>query len=280
MRIVNAAPDVVIELGRQGENNITTVIFPTADWAEEFGQGAFQLVHRRRCDPAPYPCNITVDDNGDVNWLVESADVFYDGIGWAQLAYVVGGAIAKSVVYMTSTTLSLGGGPLPQPVPDWIQNIYAINDHVTEAEQTTAQKALDAEAWAVGQRGGEDVPETDETYHNSAKYHSQQAGDSASAAAQSADDASGSAGAASDSADAAELSANQAAAFVGAPLTASTAAGMIDRTKVYVYVGSETGYTAGDWYYWNGSAWADGGVYNSIADDIATAEDIDNALYS
>ena len=280
MRIVTAAPDVVIELGRQGENKITTVVFPTADWAEEFGSGAFQLVHKRSCDPAPYPCNITVDDNGNVNWLVETADVFYAGIGWAQLAYLVDQAVAKSVVYMTSTTLSLGGGPLPQPVPDWIQNIYAINDHVTEAEQTTAQKALDAEAWAVGQRGGIDVDETDVTYHNSAKYHAEQAAGSAAAAEGSAGAAAGSAGEASDSADAAAASAIQAAAFVGAPLTANTAAGMTDRSKVYVYVGSESGYSAGHWYYWTGSAWADGGVYNSIADDIATAEDIDNALYS
>lgn len=51
----------------------------------------------------------------------------------------------------------------------------------------------------------------------------------------------------------------------GAPLTASTVAGMTMQNRVYVYTGSETGYTAGHWYYWNGSAWADGGVYNSIA---------------
>jgi hypothetical protein len=40
---------------------------------------------------------------------------------------------------------------------------------------------------------------------------------------------------------------------------------MTDHDKIYVYVGSESGYTNGHWYYWNGSAWADGGVYNSTA---------------
>lgn len=54
-------------------------------------------------------------------------------------------------------------------------------------------------------------------------------------------------------------------AAYGSPLTAATAAGMLDQTRVYVYTGSETGYTAGHWYYWNGSAWTDGGVYNSSA---------------
>lgn len=51
----------------------------------------------------------------------------------------------------------------------------------------------------------------------------------------------------------------------GSPLTASTAASMTDHTRVYVYTGSESGYTAGHWYFWNGSAWTDGGIYNSVA---------------
>lgn len=54
-------------------------------------------------------------------------------------------------------------------------------------------------------------------------------------------------------------------AAVGSPLVANTASAMTDQTKIYVYTGSETGYTAGHWYYYNGTAWVDGGVYNSIA---------------
>ena len=40
---------------------------------------------------------------------------------------------------------------------------------------------------------------------------------------------------------------------------------MTDTTKVYVYTGSETGYTFGHWYYYDGSAWQDGGAYNAVA---------------
>lgn len=54
-------------------------------------------------------------------------------------------------------------------------------------------------------------------------------------------------------------------ASVGSPLMASTAAGMTNTNKIYVYTGSEAGYTAGDWYYYDGSAWTSGGVYNSVA---------------
>ena len=51
----------------------------------------------------------------------------------------------------------------------------------------------------------------------------------------------------------------------GSPLTAALKAEMTDKTRVYVYTGSESGMTAGNWYYWNGSAWTSGGVYNAVA---------------
>lgn len=52
----------------------------------------------------------------------------------------------------------------------------------------------------------------------------------------------------------------------GAPLTAATAAAMTDQTKIYVYTGTTGGgFTNGHWYYYNGTAWTDGGVYNSAA---------------
>lgn len=51
----------------------------------------------------------------------------------------------------------------------------------------------------------------------------------------------------------------------GYPFTAATAADMTDTSKIYVYVGSETGYTNGNWYYYDGTAWVSGGVYNATA---------------
>lgn len=64
---------------------------------------------------------------------------------------------------------------------------------------------------------------------------------------------------------------------VGAPLSASTAAKMTDTTKIYVYTGSESGYTAGNWYYYDGSAWTSGGVYNSTAFETDTTLSIAGA---
>lgn len=66
-------------------------------------------------------------------------------------------------------------------------------------------------------------------------------------------------------------------AAVSSPLVASTASAMTDKTKVYVYTGSETGYTSGHWYYWDGSKWTDGGVYNSTAVQTDTSLTISGA---
>lgn len=59
--------------------------------------------------------------------------------------------------------------------------------------QAADERALDAEAWAVGKRDGTDVPSTDDTYHNNSKYYSEQSATSATNAATSELNASGSA---------------------------------------------------------------------------------------
>ena len=62
---------------------------------------------------------------------------------------------------------------------------------------------------------------------------------------------------------------------VGSPFIAQTAAQMTDKTRVYVYVGSESGYTKGNWYYHNGSKWISGGVYNSQGVDTDKNLDVE-----
>ena len=47
----------------------------------------------------------------------------------------------------------------------------------------------------------------------------------------------------------------------GQPTAITTAAQMTDHAVIYLYMGSESGYSNGHIYYWNGSAFADGGAY-------------------
>lgn len=63
----------------------------------------------------------------------------------------------------------------------------------------------------------------------------------------------------------------------GAPATAASVAAMTDTSKIYVYTGSESGYTNGNWYYNNGSSWVSGGVYNSAAVETDTSLSVSGA---
>lgn len=54
-------------------------------------------------------------------------------------------------------------------------NASASETNAAASEEAAASSASDSEAWAVGKRGGADVPSTDETYHNNAKYWAQEA---------------------------------------------------------------------------------------------------------
>lgn len=53
----------------------------------------------------------------------------------------------------------------------------------------------------------------------------------------------------------------------GYPTPAGTVAEMTDESAVYLYTGSETGYTAGNWYFYNGTAWTSGGTYGGAVTD-------------
>lgn len=272
MRFTTAQENVAIVLGRQGENNVETVQFDVGNMIEEYGEGDFVLLHQRCQDVAPYPCEITVD-NGVVNWLITSADVYYKGSGLAQLMFIVDDAVAKTVIYKTFTLPSIDGGEIPEPIPSWIEQVLKYGSEMEESQHL-------AEKWATGTVDGLPVPETDETYHNNAKYYAGVAEDNAISSAASATDAHASEVNAQASEDAAAQSATEAAAFVGAPHTALTAAGMTDTSKVYVYIGSESGYVSGNWYYYDGTAWVPGGVYNAVAVDVATVQEYLTALYS
>ncbi len=60
-------------------------------------------------------------------------------------------------------------------------------------------------------------------------------------------------------------------------LVANSVAEMTDKTQIYVYTGATTAdYTFGDWCYWDGSEWVDGGAYNAAVietDKSLTVED-------
>lgn len=117
----------------------------------------------------------------------------------------------------------------------WLGSVSAYKDAVAHGFNGTREEfgellangatfAQNAEAWADGQRSGEDVPETDPAYHNNAKYYAEEAAGSEAAAGLSADAAAASETAAAGSATAAAGSATEASGSATAAAASAQAA--------------------------------------------------------
>lgn len=59
---------------------------------------------------------------------------------------------------------------------DYLADIRVAEANAAASETNSDARALDSEAWAVGQRDGANVLDTDLTYNNNSKYYSQVAG--------------------------------------------------------------------------------------------------------
>ena len=75
MKVINISilTDKIIRIGRRGEGNVRQIVFDCKCFAETYGSGTAQLLHRRRGDEAPYPVPIEQNDN-IVTWTVQESD--------------------------------------------------------------------------------------------------------------------------------------------------------------------------------------------------------------
>ena len=76
--------------------------------------------------------------------------------------YFVGMAIGASNVVRLATYDDL---------TDIKEDCEQARDEAVASAEDAADSESNAEAWAVGERGGTPVPSTDDTYHNNSKYY-------------------------------------------------------------------------------------------------------------
>lgn len=172
---VNAPVRKPLFEGVQGENESRSIQFDVTPWVDELGDGAVTATAKRSQDSQPYPVTVTKDGN-IVTWKPTSTDTAYAGVGSFQLEYTVDSVLAKTCIWSTMVAPSLDpAGDPPDPYDNWLAEMRQIAADALQDAQDADASAKTSEAWAVGQRGGVDVPSTDETYHNNAKYYAGQA---------------------------------------------------------------------------------------------------------
>lgn len=139
-RVINRERPIL--LGKAGEDQATMIRFPINVFFPFLNGATFSLVHQRAGDVAPYPCAITVAD-GFIDWVIQSGDVANPGSGVAQLtATNAAGSVAKTVIFTTVTTDSLGYVTPPNPQAAWI-------DEVIRAGQASSDNALQSSVYAT-----------------------------------------------------------------------------------------------------------------------------------
>ena len=154
---VSSARIPILQVGYQGENEVTDVLFDISSWITEFGEGVAQLRVKRpgNSEDESYILSLIITD-GKAVWTVSETDTANKGNGKVQLSYLVGNVVKKAVIYPYKVGKSIVGADSPvDPFDSWIER---------------------SKAWAIGETlDDEYVPETDETYQNNAKYYAEQA---------------------------------------------------------------------------------------------------------
>ena len=203
--VFKAKSGCVIPLGYMGEGLVTQVAFDVSGWLAEYGEGSFQLLHRRRCDADPLPVAVDMDGN-TVIWTLTESDTAARGFGQAQLLLIRDGMIKKSEIFTTSVKNSLTSGEdVPSPMEGWVEQVVQAGADAENAAAAAAQSAANAglsqisangsasaaarsassasdwntlaHAWANG--GGQPITPG---ANNNAKYYAEQAGSEREAA--------------------------------------------------------------------------------------------------
>lgn len=114
-----------IPLGKQGENLAKTITFDCKDWLGDMTGGALSLVAQRPTDEDGYPVPATTTED-TLTWTVNSTDVAFEGIGYAELRYTVGEQIIKSQTFLTE--IKKGLTPNDTPPEAYVPYINAVEE--------------------------------------------------------------------------------------------------------------------------------------------------------
>lgn len=205
-----------VSFGRKGENLARRILFDLSALIAEFGAGTFEWVIRRPHESTVYIA-VNKEQNGNTAILnLTTTETAISGYGGLELRYYVDDVIVKTIVWRTSIAASLGGGDVPDPIEDYIDQMREIAQDASESADAAGESATQAAVSAANAANSA----------TEAAGYAAQAAESASASANSATDSAASASAAYTSETNAANSATQASDFaIQAANSASAASG-------------------------------------------------------
>lgn len=150
MITIRANPMGVTELGRLGENLHRRIEFDVGEFAEQYPNATYSLMHQRAGDNAAYPVENVTQDGTSLYWTVTNSDLTAQGQGKCELIVVDGDVIAKSIYYLTVVLPALdGSGEAPSPWDSMLEQFEALKEAAEAAAQSAAESAAQAAQYAV-----------------------------------------------------------------------------------------------------------------------------------
>lgn len=135
------------------------------------------------------PISFSMDENGVITMITEDGTTYTADVSAILKTYsftnssTIGWTVTQNGNNFTVVADIVDGSITADKLqPNYLADVTAQAQAASAAATAAsgsasdaADSAEDSEAWAVGQRGGVDVPSTDPTYHNNAKYWKDQA---------------------------------------------------------------------------------------------------------
>lgn len=148
-----------INIGKQGENKATQVVFDVSEMIDTYGSGTAVVVVQRRGDLHPYELDNTSQSGDKVTWTVSNTDTAVYGTGRVQLFWTINDEIAKTVTYAFFVEEALSDPTDAPYVPDggWISEKIGDLDSLTTTDKDNLVEAInevdgntDANTTAIG----------------------------------------------------------------------------------------------------------------------------------
>ena len=127
-----------IILGRQGENNATTIEIDVSEWLAEYPNATINILAERNGDTSPYIAVTSVAD-GILRWVITESDTALSGRGKAEIRATIDDVIKKSAVAVTIVIPSLEGEPTPtppEPAQSWVDEVLAAAEGIENMSAT------------------------------------------------------------------------------------------------------------------------------------------------
>lgn len=143
MRLVVKDDDrnVVLYLGRQGENNARSIEFDLSWMTDKYGSGTATLLHQRSEDAAPY---LISNGTETLVWEIVDTDLIYDGEGQAEIRFAFDDGLVKSCIYKTIVSKSITGDiVIPSALQSWFDRMIAYIDENSISPDDLAQAIED-----------------------------------------------------------------------------------------------------------------------------------------